>query len=114
MLVTMKNSDLIDKLVLIADGDFDLVQEAMRVSACDGSAALEDVVAYIAQNRQTPGDRLIPLAEVELLTGLKKSFLYAHIADKTFPAPTKIGSATRWSYSEVRQWIREQLARREK
>ena len=48
MIVTMKNSELVDKLVAIADGDIDLVQEA--ISACaegaDG-ADLKKVVDYI-------------------------------------------------------------------
>jgi hypothetical protein len=57
MLVTMKNSELIDKLVTIADGDLDLVQEA--ISACaqgtDGAADLKSVVDYIVQHRtKTP------------------------------------------------------------
>jgi hypothetical protein len=54
MLVTMKNSELIDKLVLIADGDMGLVQRA--ISACaegpDGAADLKRVVEYIQQHRQ--------------------------------------------------------------
>jgi hypothetical protein len=52
MLVTMKNSDLIDKLVTIADGNLDLVQEAIRACAkgADG-ADLKEVVDYIVQNR---------------------------------------------------------------
>lgn len=54
MLVTMKNSELIDKLVVIADGNIDLVQEAIR--ACEGpegGADLTKVVEYIVRNRAT-------------------------------------------------------------
>jgi hypothetical protein len=53
MLVTMKNSELIDQLVEIADGDLELVQQAIRESAKgeDGTADLKDVVDYIIQNR---------------------------------------------------------------
>ncbi|MGN6572732.1 MAG: hypothetical protein ACTHLO_15090 [Pseudolabrys sp.] len=55
MLVSMKTSDLIDKLVVIADGDFELVQEAVAACAqgADG-AALKDVVAYIETHRRAP------------------------------------------------------------
>jgi hypothetical protein len=54
MLVTMKNSDLIDKLVTIADGNLDLVQEAIRACAtgADGSADLKKVVDYIVEHRK--------------------------------------------------------------
>ncbi len=53
MLVTMKNSDLIDRLVLLADGNIDLVSEAMRASARenDGEADLKEVVNYIVAHR---------------------------------------------------------------
>ena len=56
MLVTMKNSELIDQLVDIADGDFELVQRAIRESAKDenGAADLKDVVDYIVQHREQP------------------------------------------------------------
>jgi hypothetical protein len=53
MLVTM-NSALIDQLVQIANGDLDLVQEAIRASAesPDGAADLKKVVDYIVANRE--------------------------------------------------------------
>ena len=49
MLVTMKNSELIDQLVLIADGNTGLVDEAIRASinGPDGEADLKEVVDYI-------------------------------------------------------------------
>ena len=52
MLVTMKNSELIDQLVLIADGDLELVKEAISDSAegADG-ADLKKVVDYIKLHR---------------------------------------------------------------
>jgi hypothetical protein len=55
MLVTMKNSELIDKLVLIAGGDIDLVSEAIRVSATnpEGQAELKEVVDYIVAHRKS-------------------------------------------------------------
>jgi len=52
MLVTMKNSELVDKLVVIADGNIDLVQEAIRASAKGSKGAeLKDVVEYIVSHR---------------------------------------------------------------
>lgn len=52
MLVTMKNSELIDKLVVIAYGNIDLVQEAIRVCARGSDGAdLKQVIDYIVQKR---------------------------------------------------------------
>jgi hypothetical protein len=52
MLVTMQNSELINKLVMIADGDIDLVQRAIRDTAGPNGADLEAVVRYIVEKRQ--------------------------------------------------------------
>lgn len=53
MLVTMKSSELIDKLITIADGDFDLVQRAVAACAKDlEGAELAEVIQYIEDHRQ--------------------------------------------------------------
>lgn len=54
MLVTMQNAELVKKLVRLADGDIDLVQQAIRsVAARDkkGVADLQKVVDYIRAKR---------------------------------------------------------------
>jgi hypothetical protein len=51
MLVTMQNSELIDKLVTIADGDIELVQGAIRATAGPQGADLKKVVQYIIARR---------------------------------------------------------------
>lgn len=54
MLVTMQNSELINKLVTLADGDIDLVQQAIRATSGDGKAAdLEKVVNFIVEQRKS-------------------------------------------------------------
>ena len=55
MLITMQNSELTDKLVAIAGGSLELVEEAIRESAKDnpdGEADLEEVVDYIVGHRE--------------------------------------------------------------
>jgi hypothetical protein len=53
MLVTMQNSELVGKLVALADGDIDLVQQAVRTISEDGKAAeLEKVVDFIVEARK--------------------------------------------------------------
>jgi hypothetical protein len=53
MLVTLKNSELFDQLVMIADGDSRLVEEAIRASAKgpDEEADLKEVVDFIVARR---------------------------------------------------------------
>lgn len=53
----MKNTELVDKLVVIADGNFELVQEAIRHCAdANGgeSADLKAVVEYIVEKTRCP------------------------------------------------------------
>ena len=49
--------------------------------------------------------RLIPLPKVEDKIGLKKSAIYQGVKDGTFPAPVKVGSATRWREDEIDAYI---------
>ena len=55
----------------------------------------------------SPG-RLLRLPGIEALTGLKKSTIYTHMANKDdpFPAPVRIGArAVAWRESDVLAWI---------
>lgn len=52
MLVTMQNADLIRKLMELAGGDVDLVQDAIRSAATADGADLQRVVEFIAAHRR--------------------------------------------------------------
>ena len=54
-------------------------------------------------------ERLINLNEVEFQTGFKSSFIYQLIKEGKFPAPVKIGTASRWKLSEIQAWIQAQI-----
>ena len=54
-------------------------------------------------------DRFIRLAEVENLIGLKRSQIYEMVKAGSFPAPIRIGGASRWSLRLVAAWM-EKLA----
>lgn len=66
------------------------------------------------QVSQHPGqlDRLLKIAEVSNLVGLGKSAIYDMITASSFPAPIKIGCASRWSLLEVMQWIEDRKRER--
>lgn len=49
--------------------------------------------------------RLLRLSEVENISGLKKSKIYALIQDRLFPRPYKLGRCSRWSSVEVLLWM---------
>ncbi len=58
MLVTTQNSELVNKLLTLADGDIDLVQKAIRTMSEDGKAAdLERVVNFIVNERNVRAAR---------------------------------------------------------
>lgn len=50
--------------------------------------------------------RLLRIWEVELLTGAKKSWIWASVADGSFPKPIKISSRiTAWRGQDVLDWM---------
>jgi prophage regulatory protein len=54
--------------------------------------------------RATP--RILRLPEVETLSGLKRSAIYAGAASGTFPKPRKLtATASGWLEDEVHEWI---------
>lgn len=55
---------------------------------------------------------LIDLPRVLTMTGLRKSTIYALAKRGDFPAPAKLGAASRWSRAEVEGWIAARLAER--
>ena len=59
-----------------------------------------------------PVGRLLRRTEVEHLTGLSRSTIYAHMAAGKFPPPLRIGPKTvRWSSVAIERWKRESIDR---
>lgn len=56
-----------------------------------------------------PSARLIRMSEVEYLVGLRRSAIYLLISRSEFPAPIKLGSASRWSLRAVNAWMDERI-----
>lgn len=56
---------------------------------------------------------LIRLADVVRIVGLRKSQIYKLISHGGFPAPVKIGRASRWAASEIADWVQARLAERD-
>jgi prophage regulatory protein len=53
-----------------------------------------------------PTPRLLRLPEVERLSGLRRSAIYAAIKRGQFPKPRKLTAvASAWLEPEIRQWI---------
>jgi prophage regulatory protein len=49
--------------------------------------------------------RLLRLAEVSTMIGLKRSSIYRYVADGRFPAPIKVGErSVRWKLVDVLAW----------
>jgi prophage regulatory protein len=58
----------------------------------------------------TPRDRLLRLAEVEGITGLRKSCLYRLIQGGKFPASVRLTArSVAWSESAVHAWVQARI-----
>jgi excisionase family DNA binding protein len=58
-------------------------------------------------------ETLDALKDVARATGLSRPTIYRKIRDGQFPAPVKIGCASRWLRREVQSWIRARVAERD-
>lgn len=56
---------------------------------------------------------LVSLDEVTRLTGKRRSSIYSDVKAGTFPAPVKVGSASRWVYAEVEAWVMARIRERD-
>jgi prophage regulatory protein len=58
----------------------------------------------------TPRDRILRIAGVESIVGLKKSTIYKLAQQSEFPAPIRIGArASGWSEAAVLQWVQDRI-----
>jgi prophage regulatory protein len=57
-------------------------------------------------------DRLLSIAEVMRATSLRRSTVYKHVRNRTFPAPLKLGRRSAWASSEISEFIRRKQAAR--
>ena len=59
-------------------------------------------------NSAEPSDRLLRIADVMSRVGLRKSKIYALVAEHRFPRPYKLSpKAARWSEREIAAWIEQ-------
>ncbi|WP_277750669.1 helix-turn-helix domain-containing protein [Hydrogenophaga sp. NH-16] len=55
-------------------------------------------------------DRLpeyLSVARVSAMLGVGRSTLYSWLSQGRFPAPVKLGRATRWCLSDLEKWLEE-------
>lgn len=69
-------------------------------------------MSEVQRQEQASVDRLLRINEVTGQAGLGKSAIYEMITAGTFPAPIKIGCASRWSQLEIQNWIEERKRER--
>ena len=58
------------------------------------------------------GYRLLTLKRVLERTSLGRTSIYQQIKEGTFPAPVKVGKASRWVETELEQWMQELMRSR--
>ena len=61
--------------------------------------------------RQTTAPRYLRVGEVLETTGMSRSFIYAQMAEGTFPKQIQLGSRTVvWNEQEVTKWMEDRMA----
>ena len=58
--------------------------------------------------KNQPSNRVLRLADVIGLVGLKRSTIYANISEGSFPPPLKLtpkGRASGWLLSDIEAWL---------
>jgi prophage regulatory protein len=78
------------------------------------AAACETELPSPTASQAHEADRLLPIEEVMLRCGMGRTAIYARIKTRSFPAPAKVGSSSRWLSTEVDAWVRAVMASRPK
>jgi prophage regulatory protein len=67
-------------------------------------------INFLGEKIMTEETRLIRRPEVERLTGMSRSTIYAKIQDGTFVKPAKLSKrAVAWDYQAVMEWVKERI-----
>lgn len=91
--------------------DINAAPSRQGADACSKRRRSASVAVY-AQGGLQPGDRLLPLAEVERMTSARKSWIYYRIGQGLFPRPIRLcaGRRVAWSERAIQAWISAQSA----
>jgi hypothetical protein len=91
--------------------DINAAPSRQKTDACKKRRRSVPVAVYVKGGLQ-PGDRLLPLAEVERMTSAKKSWIYYRIGQGLFPRPIRLcaGRRVAWSERAIQAWIEAQSA----
>jgi predicted DNA-binding transcriptional regulator AlpA len=71
----------------------------------DGAVLVTREIGPEAPVETTSPPILVDVKEVSRLTSLSERYVWKLRADGEMPAPIKIGSAVRWRYAEILEWI---------
>lgn len=60
-------------------------------------------------SKPNKSERMLKLKDVINQVGYGKTAIYRRVQDGTFPAPVKLGYASRWLESEIHEWVLRQV-----
>ncbi|MGI7008358.1 MULTISPECIES: helix-turn-helix transcriptional regulator [Citrobacter freundii complex] len=63
-----------------------------------------------SENTSLLNDQLVDMKFITTFTGLTDKWFYKLIQDGLFPAPIKMGRASRWLKSEVETWMKNKIS----
>ena len=77
-----------------------------RLSAKEKAEEIEEEMGHGGElDSKLHAQRLLRLAEVSMMVGLKRSAIYRYVAEGRFPAPIKVGErSVRWKLADVLAW----------
>ena len=58
-------------------------------------------------------DSFLPFPAVKTAVGLSRATIYDKISQGAFPAPVKLGRASRWSAAEIAEWMEARRTERQ-
>ena len=82
------------------------LREDARTSYSELHLMNKQVSAAVAAFADLPDDALIPVGAVAGVRSGGVSTIWREVKDGRFPAPIKVGRATRWKCGDVRLWLR--------
>jgi len=85
-----------------------VIDAAVKKAVAEAIKAIDNGKITVRSRAKTDtSSGLLRMPQVLDRVGLKKTVIYERIKAGTFPKPIKLGSASAWAESSVRDWIRQ-------
>jgi len=87
------------------------IQQSTEGQLLQGNASDQAAANEPSSNMDHPYT-LLTIAEVIKIAGIKRTMIYELVKSQSFPAPVKVGGASRWVLCEISLWIQGLMQQR--